>query len=71
MEDREDVDWPRCAHSRTYADLDRAAQCSICHAVFDTPLSLLCGHSCECLYSKASDLHNPTLRSVYPCPGRA
>lgn len=44
----EELDWPpNCSQSVICQALDEAAHCSICRDFFNTPLSLLCGHSCE------------------------
>ena len=49
MADREansEVAWPDTA-SPLYSQFDSAASCSICNDFYDTPLVLLCGHSCK------------------------
>ena len=49
MSDREanaEVTWPDHASS-VYRQLDSTASCSICNDYYDTPLLLLCGHSCK------------------------
>lgn len=39
---------PACAASAPFQHLEASLSCSICYALFDTPLLLKsCGHSCE------------------------
>ena len=51
----QEQDWPiNCSQSIICHALDEAAHCSICRDFFNTPLSLLCGHSCKSLFAASS-----------------
>lgn len=41
-------EWPKGGGGALCRDLDGAVRCPICGEAFETPLSLRCGHACEC-----------------------
>jgi len=43
----EELDWPVNGQTALFSALDDAAHCAICRDYFNTPLTLMCGHSCE------------------------
>lgn len=40
-------EWPKGGGGALCRDLDSAVRCPICGELFETPLSLRCGHACE------------------------
>ena len=41
-------EWPKVDGGAACRELDSAVRCPICGEPFEAPLSLACGHACEC-----------------------
>ena len=56
MDGLDGQEWPSTASGyRECAALEDAVLCSICRDYFNTPLSLLCGHSCKPISISSAD----------------